>query len=175
MRLTMITMKLHINTATTSVVYPRAFRLKGAYQAGATLIEILVSVLILSFGLLGMAALQTRALQGNQSSVQRSQAIMLNQYMMDAMRVDRENAKGSAYNINYTCGPDGISGTDTLAKNNMRAWLDNIEKGLGVSADTTSCGSINCDASYVCTVRIKWDDSKAGGLAAQVVELRSTI
>lgn len=145
-------------------------------QSGATLIEILVSVLILSFGLLGMAALQTRALQGNQSSVQRSQAIMLNQYMMDAMRVDRENAKGSMYNTAYVCGPGGISGTDTLAKNNMINWLDNIEKGLGVSEDTTSCGSISCNASYVCTVKIKWDDSKVtNGLGAQVVELTSTL
>jgi type IV pilus assembly protein PilV len=144
-------------------------------QSGATLIEILVSILVLSFGLLGMAALQTRALQGNQSSVQRSQAIMLNQYMMDAMRVDRENAKGSMYNTAYVCGPDGISGTDTLAKNNMRNWLDNIERGLGVPADTTSCGSISCNASFVCTVRIRWDDSKSGGLSNQVVELTSTL
>jgi type IV pilus assembly protein PilV len=145
-------------------------------QSGATLIEILVSVLILSFGLLGMAALQTRALQGNQSSVQRSQAIMLSQYMMDAMRVDRENAKGSMYNTAFVCGPDGISGTDTLAKNNMRNWLDNIEKGLGVTADTGSCGSITCNASYQCTVKIKWDDSKVtGGLGEQVIELTSTL
>jgi type IV pilus assembly protein PilV len=145
-------------------------------QSGATLIEILVSVLILSFGLLGMAALQTRALQGNQSSVQRSQAIMLSQYMMDAMRVDRENARGSLYNINYTCGPDGISGTETLAKNNLRNWLGNIETGLGVAADTTSCGSISCSAAYECTVRIKWDDSRVtGGLGEQVVTLTSTL
>jgi type IV pilus assembly protein PilV len=144
-------------------------------QSGASLIEVLVSVLILSFGLLGMAALQTRALQGNQSSVQRSQAIMLNQYMMDAMRVDRENAKGSLYNTDYVCGPDGISGSDTLAKNNMRHWLDNIERGLGVPEDTTSCGAISCSASYVCTVKIKWDDSKSGGLTNQVVQLTSTL
>lgn len=144
-------------------------------QSGATLIEILVSVLILSFGLLGMAALQTRALQGNQSSVQRSQAIMLSHYMMEAMRVDRQNALGSRYNTGFVCGPDGITGTDTLAKNNMRNWLDNIEKGLGVTADTTSCGAINCNAAFQCTVKIKWDDSKSGGLSEQVVELTSTI
>jgi type IV pilus assembly protein PilV len=145
---------------------------QSTLQTGATLIEVLVSVLILSLGLLGMAALQTRALQGNQSSVQRSQAIMLGQYMMDAMRVDRESAKGGTYNIGFTCNPDDISGT-TLVKNNQRAWLDSLQKNMG--ADTVNtCGSINC-ASYICTVKIKWDDSKAKGLANQTFELKSTI
>lgn len=143
-------------------------------QAGSTLIEILVTVVILSFGLLGMAGLQVRALQGNQSSVQRSQAIMLSHYMMDAMRVDRERAKGGDYNTAYTCGPSGINGT-TLANNNIRYWLSTAQTSLGVSSDTTTCGFITCNSTYVCTVRIRWDDSKAGGLSGQVVEVQSRI
>ncbi len=146
-------------------------------QSGATLIEILVTVLILSFGMLGMAALQTRALQGNQSSVQRSQAIMLSNYIMDAMRVDRESAKGGDYNTgaNPICGPSGVSAGATLAKNNMRDWLTAAQLGLGVASDATTCGFISCDGSYACTVRIQWDDRKAGGLAEQKVEVRSIL
>jgi type IV pilus assembly protein PilV len=145
-------------------------------QRGATLIEILVTVLILSFGMLGMAALQTRALQGSQSSVQRSQAIMLNNYIMDAMRVDRESAKGGDYNTgaNPICGPSGVTGS-TLSKNNMRDWLTAAQVGLGVITDTTTCGFINCDSTYACTVRIQWDDSKAGGEPEQKVEIRSIL
>jgi type IV pilus assembly protein PilV len=146
----------------------------SARQTGATLIEILVTVVILSFGLLGMAGLQVRALQGNQSSVQRSQAIMLSHYMMDAMRIDREHAKGGDYNTAYTCGPSGITGT-TLANNNIKDWLGIAQTSLGVSSDTTTCGFITCNSSYVCTVRIRWDDSKAGGLSGQVVEVQSRI
>jgi type IV pilus assembly protein PilV len=143
-------------------------------QYGATLIEILVAVLILSFGLLGMAALQTRALQGNQSSVQRSQAIMLSHYLMDAMRVDRESAKGGDYNTDFVCGPDGITGT-TLAKNNLRDWLGTAETSLGVADDTTTCGAVTCDADYLCTVSLRWDDSKAGGLSDQSIKVQSKI
>jgi type IV pilus assembly protein PilV len=150
--------------------------LKKSKQTGATLIEVLVAVLILSFGLLGMAALQTRALQGNQSSLQRSQASMLSHYMMDAMRIDRENARGGAYNTgaNFVCGPDSVSGS-TLAANNTKDWLTVAETNLGVASDTTTCGSIACDGDFVCTVSIRWDDSKAGGLGEQTLTITSKI
>jgi type IV pilus assembly protein PilV len=152
-----MTFKPHHNRSTIRLA---VLRKSASRQHGATLIEILVAVLILSFGLLGMAALQTRALQGNQSSVQRSQAIMLSHYLMDAMRVDRESAKGGEYNIGFVCGPDGISGS-TLAKNNLRDWLGTAETSLG--------------ANYLCTVRLRWDDSKAGGLADQTIEVQSKV
>jgi type IV pilus assembly protein PilV len=139
-------------------------RSKAAQQSGASLIEVLVAVLILSFGMLGMSALQARALKGNQSALQRSQAAMLNYYIMDAMRVDRESAKGGAYNINYVCSSAGITGTG-LANDNLRHWLEAAETNLGQTSASTVCGFISCDASYKCTVRIRWDDSKATGNA----------
>jgi type IV pilus assembly protein PilV len=145
-------------------------------QSGATLIEILVAVLILSFGMIGMSALQIRALQGNQSSVQRSQATMLNYLIMDAMRADRESAKGGFYNTNSTfvCGASGISGTG-LPKDNLRHWLSSAETALGATSTNSTCGFVSCDGSYRCTVRLRWDDSKAGGGSEQAIELVSVL
>jgi type IV pilus assembly protein PilV len=143
-------------------------------QNGATLIEILVSVLILSFGMLGLAALQTRALQGNQSSLQRSQAIMLANYMLDAMRIDRTQASAGAYNVNR-CAPVAAADS-TLAENNIRDWLNSAQTNLGGTADSRVCGAIQCTVgSFSCTVNIRWDDSKAGGLANQTLQVASTI
>lgn len=143
-------------------------------QHGATLIEILIAVLILSFGMLGMAALQTRALQGNQSSLQRSQAVMLSNYMLDAMRIDRASAQGGLYNINDVCDPVGVSGS-TLASNNLRDWLTATRDNMGGSAASQVCGTVNCTNTFVCTVQIKWDDSKAGGLPDQVITVQARI
>lgn len=144
------------------------------YQSGATLIEILVSVLILSFGMLGLAALQTRALQGNQSSLQRSQAIMLANYMLDAMRVDRVQASAGAYNINR-CGQI-TSPVSTLADTNIKDWLNSAQNNLGGSASSPVCGVIQCTVgTFSCSVDIRWDDSKAGGLADQSVRVASNI
>jgi type IV pilus assembly protein PilV len=144
-------------------------------EQGATLIEVLVAVLILSFGLLGMAALQTRALQGSQSSAQRSQASMLGHYMMDAMRIDRESAKAGNYNMNFICDPNTISG-NSLNANNRKDWLSTARTSLGVSADSTTCGKITCNDSYVCKVEVQWDDSRvSGGLGTQTIVIESKI
>ena len=44
------------------------------HVAGVGMIEVLIAIVILAFGLLGIAALQMTALRGSQSSLQRSQA-----------------------------------------------------------------------------------------------------
>lgn len=60
-------------------------------QAGFNLIELMVSMVILTFGLLGLAALQTRATNAEFESYQRSQAIMLANDMVERIRTNRAN------------------------------------------------------------------------------------
>ncbi len=140
-------------------------------QHGATLVEILVAVVILSFGLLGIAAMQTRALQGNQSSLQRSQAIIVNNSLLDAMRIDRANVTSSKYEIASVCGASGVSDPG-LAGANLRDWLSTATQSVG----PTSCGTVKCDAgTFVCSVTLEWDDSKAGGLAGQKVTITTKL
>jgi type IV pilus assembly protein PilV len=143
-------------------------------QRGASLIEILVTVLILSFGLMGMSALQARALKGSVSSFQRSQAAIFSQYMLDVMRIDREKAKGGSYNTGKICNPNAFAGT-ALADTARKDWLTLVRDDMGTSADTTTCVAINCDADYKCWVTIMWDDSRAGGLATQMLTVSSRV
>jgi type IV pilus assembly protein PilV len=60
-----------------------------AGQRGFTLIEALISVVIMSIGLLGVAALQTRSLGSTNVSSKRSQAILLAGDLADRMRANR--------------------------------------------------------------------------------------
>lgn len=152
------------------------------HSRGATLIEILVALLVLSLGVLGMAAMQIRALKGNQSSMQRTQAVMMSYYILDAMRVDKDNAKGGQYNtgslsgtvIGAYCDPANASGT-SLAKVNLTHWITSLKENIGNASDTTTCGAVLCDADGICTVQVKWDDSRAGGLGSQIVETKTTL
>ncbi len=57
-------------------------------QRGFTLIEVLVSTLVLSVGIMGVAAMQMVSFQTNQSAYARSQAIYLAQDMFDRMRAN---------------------------------------------------------------------------------------
>ncbi len=140
------------------------------HQRGVGLLEIMVAVLVLSFGLLGLAALQARALQGNQSSLQRSQAVLLTYSIIDAMRVDRTAALVGAYNRNQCAIPGGGG---TLAEANLVIWFQALKNRLGDVAST--CGAIVCDGGGDCTVTVTWDDTRAGGVANQSIVTRTRL
>lgn len=159
-------------------VYPKSMNPSSLKtQCGASLIEVLVALLVTSFGLLGMAALQARAIKGNQSSMQKTQAVVMSYYILDAMRVDRASATALTYNtgalvdgkIDPICNPTAVTGT-SLADNNIKAWVTSLKAEIGNSADTTTCGAVLCDANGNCRVQVRWDDTRAGGLGVQMVE-----
>ena len=107
-------------------------RTRGQYmrtknlQAGFTLLEVLIALLVLSFGLLGLAALQAYSVKANQSANFRSQATALASMMLDNMRANRANI-GSYYSDDYedvSCGdaPD----TSTVAARDLSVWRAQI-------------------------------------------------
>lgn len=65
---------------------------------GFSLLEVLIALLIFSFGMLGLAALQTYSVKTNQSAHLRSQATALANMMMDSIRANRQEL--SAYYSN---------------------------------------------------------------------------
>ncbi len=139
-------------------------------DAGFSLIEVLVAVLVLSLGLLGVAALQTNALKSNQSAFQRSQATMLSYFMMDAMRANRSVAMIGSYDLGKTCTAPSAG---SLITNDQIAWINALKANLG--NQSTTCGEISCSTTN-CTVKVYWDDSRSlGGGASQVVEIKSRL
>lgn len=61
-------------------------------QSGTTMIEVLVTILVMSVGLLGLAALQGFSLQAGQSAYYRTQATNLAYEVTDFARVNRSAA-----------------------------------------------------------------------------------
>lgn len=61
-------------------------------QRGLTLIEVLVTILILSIGLLGMAGLQSRLQMSEMEAYQRAQALLLLNDMANRIATNRNNA-----------------------------------------------------------------------------------
>jgi len=64
----------------------------AARERGVTLIEVLVTIAILSFGLLGVAALQVRMQLAQAESYHRSHAVLLLQDMVDRINANRNDA-----------------------------------------------------------------------------------
>jgi type IV pilus assembly protein PilV len=61
-------------------------------ERGVTMIEVLVTLIILSFGLLGLAGLQARVQLAEIEAYQRAQAIVLLQDMVDRINANRKNS-----------------------------------------------------------------------------------
>ncbi len=148
-----------------------------AGQRGASLIELLVAVLILSLGLLGLAGMQARALRAQMSSEQRTQAVVLVQELLEVMRVDRASAMQGDYNT--AGGADTPlcavpSAAASFAQLALSDWLTQAKASLGGDQATT-CAVVTCDALGVCSVQLAWDDSAAGGLSNQSIALTSRL
>lgn len=59
-----------------------------AQEGGFTLIEVMISVLVLLVGMMGVAGMQILSLQTNQSAYYRSQAVYIGSEILDAMRAN---------------------------------------------------------------------------------------
>ncbi|AUM00879.1 type IV pilus modification protein PilV [Zoogloeaceae bacteirum Par-f-2] len=145
----------------TDFARPAPSRLRRV-ETGFSLLEVLIAVLVLAVGLLGMAALQINALKNNQSSFQRTQAVMLSYYMLDAMRANRDDVASGNYDLDKTCEVPASAGT--LVSNDHHFWLQAIKDNLGDAQ--TSCGEIACQG-MTCTVTIFWSDDRGTGGAAE--------
>lgn len=73
-------------------------RHKYSHQAGLSLIEVLVSVVVLSIGLLGMAGLQSTAYRVNHDSFLRATAISQVNTIIDRMRTNRQAISAGSFN-----------------------------------------------------------------------------
>lgn len=71
-------------------------------QAGSSMIEVLVTLLVFTVGMLGLAALQLNALQGSSDSAQRSQTTWLLQDIAERIRANPEGS-ASAYATAPNC------------------------------------------------------------------------
>ena len=133
------------------------------HARGVGLIEVLVSVMVLSVGLLGIAAMQSMALRGGQGSLESTQAVMATNSILEAIRANR--AAADSYNMAMTCTVPTVGGT--VAANDRIAWITALKTSIGSgAADTTTCGQIaNCDDANAtnCTITVRWDDTRAGG------------
>jgi type IV pilus assembly protein PilV len=94
-----------------------------AEQRGVTMIEVLISIVILTIGLLGVAALQAQMQTAEREAYQRTQALMLLQDMVARINANRKNATDYATAAPLGTG-SGINCTApaTLAEQDQCAW-----------------------------------------------------
>jgi len=108
-------------------------------QQGFTLIEVLVATLVLTVGILGVAAMQMVGFQTNQSAYACSQAIYRPQDMFDRMRANPScyqttsvyNAIDTSDGTTIPSSPNCVTGTSgctatQMAQQDVREWAANF-------------------------------------------------
>lgn len=119
-------------------------------QAGLTLIEILVALLVLSIGVLGMARLQAASLRANHNAYLRSQAVILAYDMADRLRANLPPAMAGEYDIALGAAAAGSG----VVLDDLTEWKDALSAVLP-SGD----GAVEVDGNAV-TIVVAWDDSR---------------
>ncbi|OZG71474.1 type IV pilus modification protein PilV [Hahella sp. CCB-MM4] len=136
------------------------------HQAGFTMIELLVAVLILAIGLLGVAGIQTFSVKASSNSNLRGTALYLANNMLDRMRANPGGVSGGNYNSmtgkaqTAACLTSTGCSVSQMANNDKYEWEEAVKDALpdGV-ADIALAGG-------VFTISVSWTERvKQGEIA----------
>lgn len=145
---------------------------------GFTLVEVLVAIVVLSIGILGVAALQTRGLVQGQGGLQASQAITLANAYADMMRANPVGAEDGDYQISdpinsppstaptasctFTATPSPCTAAQ-IAAWDQYSWFKQVGDTLpGGLAQVQCIDGANCASSSIQTIRVFWDQARTG-------------
>ncbi len=138
---------------------------------GATLVEVLVALLILSVGLLGIAALYVDNLRSGRTSILRTQAATLAADMADRIRVNRAGGAAFARVTGQHCTDIATDAPAAdVAANEVACWQDDVARELPNGTGTIARDTTTLPATY--TVTVSWSETGAG-TASYVVRVQT--
>ena len=161
---------------------------KTSNQQGFTLLEVLISLVILAVGLLGLEGLQSVSVINNHGSLMRSEASLLSYDILDRMRANRDEALTTTQYLSgfedsasaYTACGSSCATHAELASHDLSQWKTDVAAQLpGGEAEVTR-ENLPTGAIYI--VKVRWDemvpdetDPKLRKLSKAELQLRSEI
>ena len=128
-------------------------------ERGMTMLEVLITIVILAFGLLGIAGLQARMQVAEIEAYQRAQAVVLLQEMVDRINANRKNATSYVTPVTEPLGTDSTldcSAPATVAAKDLCEWNDALlgasEKKGGTDNIGAMIGARGCVTNTVATM-----------------------
>lgn len=136
-------------------------------QSGYTLVEVLVSIVVVAFGLLGVAKLQAAAISNTKLSGSRALVALASGSLVSAMQANRAywasgSAKGfTASSEKIETGGESLSNVSSdhcastcsaqaMASTDVQVWLDNLKthvpgfKQAAITIDNPTDGPVSC-------------------------------
>ena len=134
-------------------------------QQGFTLLEVLIALLVLSIGLLGLAALQTTGLRSNQMASMRTLVSQFAYDMTDRMRVNPVGVTNDEYLIARGTAVT-LSSPPTVAETDLDEWRNNVARLPNGQSEIAQCTPTTVPACPVVdgktthVVTIYWNESR---------------
>lgn len=88
------------------------------YQSGFSLLEVLITMVIIAVGLMGFASMMLNSMKNNRIAMQRSTATFYAYDIIDCMRANQLDISSGRYSVNFG---DTNTGT-TVAANDINTW-----------------------------------------------------
>ena len=159
-------------------------------QRGFTLIEILVTVFVLAFGLLGFAALQTEGIKNNRVADLRTEVTQAAYNITDRIRANIGGATNGAYvavgtpGVGYDCEvsfagtvvANKCSATE-MANTDLDRWFDVLDNVLPSGTGSISCADADvtdadaCSRGSIYSIDVTWEESTRSGFASKTFSL----
>lgn len=119
-------------------------------QAGFSLLEVLVALLVLSIGLLGLAALQTMGLRFNTQSYQRTQAVLNAYDIIDRIRANPGGMTAGRYDDVDIAAPAPTEpacpcNATQMADVDIAQWKNTLATLLAEGNGAICRGTLNAD------------------------------
>lgn len=131
---------------------------------GFTLLEIMISLVILAVGLLGLAGLQSVSVINNHAALMRSEASLLSYDIMDRMRANRDEARDtnrylSGFGDSASAYPLCIAPCTpaTLASHDLNQWKTDVSTQLPGGEAEIARENLASGQLYIVTLR--WDET----------------
>lgn len=135
---------------------------KIAPQQGFTLLEVLIAVLVLAFGLMGLAGIQATGIKNNNSAYYRSVAAQYAAEMADRMRanatVDYSTKSASPH---AACKTTSGCTPSEMAEHDFNEWINALQSALPSGTGTVTA-KVGAGTDPVFVVTVSWDDTRAG-------------
>lgn len=122
---------------------------------GFSMVEVLVSIVILSIGLLGAAGLLSASLRSTNTAYYRSQATVLADDILDRMRANVTAARAGHYNADF--GPSFPAPSGSLARFDTEEWAAVLATELPAGEGRVTVNG-SAATGHVVEVTIQWGD-----------------
>lgn len=145
---------------------------KDSSQGGFTLIEVLVSVLVVSVGVLGVAGLQLLSLQNNTSALFRTQALQSAYDVMDRARANRDQDYALEMDADAPAALNCMTQNCTqpqMRDFDLAAWRTALAENLPQGR-----GAVSVDGGAM-TVTVQWQDARDANAAPLEVAVTSRL